>query len=306
MFETLIPKPMMQHYISLLLKHRRLVLSGPSGTGKSYLASRLAEYLVDRSVREVTNGIAVTFNMQRQSCKVMEKGCPWWIITFFHLASFWWLLLSTIVFLVLRICNFIYLTWLIRLIENPAHRRVHLLSFWMTFMTHPPLVSLSMGLLLANITNGTLPEKMLDVFFLALLKVWFKFSKPLIVFAIFVYSPYIIGTSNQPIKMIANHGLHLSFRFVTEVFAFSIPVLFLNVPLYHDTLYHYIHLDFTLYFQSTLLFQILNCNIFSSSGWWLSPTMWNQQMASWCATCTGSWWSRSMKAAWTMMTWSGC
>lgn len=64
----------MQHYISLLLKHRRLVLSGPSGTGKSYLASRLAEYLVDRSAREVTNGIAVTFNMHRQSCKVIEKG----------------------------------------------------------------------------------------------------------------------------------------------------------------------------------------------------------------------------------------
>lgn len=42
-FETLIPKPMMQHYISLLLKHRRLILSGPSGTGKTYLTNRLAE-----------------------------------------------------------------------------------------------------------------------------------------------------------------------------------------------------------------------------------------------------------------------
>lgn len=60
----------MQHYISLLLKHRRLILSGPSGTGKTYLASRLAEYLVDRSAREVTHGIVVTFNMHRQSCKV--------------------------------------------------------------------------------------------------------------------------------------------------------------------------------------------------------------------------------------------
>lgn len=67
---------MMQHYISLLLKHRRLILSGPSGTGKSYLASRLAEYLVDRSAREVTDGIAVTFNMHRQSCKVTESDVP--------------------------------------------------------------------------------------------------------------------------------------------------------------------------------------------------------------------------------------
>ncbi|KAK2526431.1 Nav1 [Columba guinea] len=56
-FETLIPKPMMQHYISLLLKHRRLILSGPSGTGKTYLTNRLAEYLVERSGRDVTEGI---------------------------------------------------------------------------------------------------------------------------------------------------------------------------------------------------------------------------------------------------------
>lgn len=69
-FETLIPKPMIQHYISLLLKHRRIILSGPSGTGKSYLSSRLAEYLVERSAREVTPAIAVSFNMHRQTCKV--------------------------------------------------------------------------------------------------------------------------------------------------------------------------------------------------------------------------------------------
>ncbi|KAK2086248.1 Neuron navigator 1 [Saguinus oedipus] len=71
-FETLIPKPMMQHYISLLLKHRRLVLSGPSGTGKTYLTNRLAEYLVERSGREVTEGIVSTFNMHQQSCKDLQ------------------------------------------------------------------------------------------------------------------------------------------------------------------------------------------------------------------------------------------
>ena len=72
-FETLIPKAMMQHYISLLLKHRRIILSGPSGTGKSYLTTRLAEYLVERSAREVGAGIVVTFNMHRQSCKVRTQ-----------------------------------------------------------------------------------------------------------------------------------------------------------------------------------------------------------------------------------------
>ena len=28
----------------------------------------------------------------------------------------------------------------------------------------------------------------------------------------FCYSPYIIGTTNQCVKMASNHGLHLSFR----------------------------------------------------------------------------------------------
>lgn len=80
-FETLIPKPMMQHYISLLLKHRRLILSGPSGTGKTYLTNRLAEYLVERSGRDVTEGIVSTFNMHQQSCKVRvcsSQECPCW------------------------------------------------------------------------------------------------------------------------------------------------------------------------------------------------------------------------------------
>lgn len=79
-FETMIPKPMTLHYISLLLKHRRLVLSGPSGTGKTYLAQRLAHYLLQRSRLDSSEAdretcvlgrsAAVTFNMHRQSQKV--------------------------------------------------------------------------------------------------------------------------------------------------------------------------------------------------------------------------------------------
>lgn len=34
-------------------------------------------------------------------------------------------------------------------------------------------------------------------------------SLPLLLFP---HSPYIIGTTNQPVKMTPNHGLHLSFR----------------------------------------------------------------------------------------------
>ena len=49
-FEALIPKSIMQRYISLLVEHRRIILCGPSGTGKTYLAQKLAEYLIRRYV----------------------------------------------------------------------------------------------------------------------------------------------------------------------------------------------------------------------------------------------------------------
>ncbi|XP_054317875.1 neuron navigator 1 isoform X8 [Pongo pygmaeus] len=147
-FETLIPKPMMQHYISLLLKHRRLVLSGPSGTGKTYLTNRLAEYLVERSGREVTEGIVSTFNMHQQSCKDLQ----------------------------------LYLSNLANQIDRE------------TGIGDVPLVilldDLSEAGSISELVNGALTC---------------KYHK----------CPYIIGTTNQPIKMTPNHGLHLSFRMLT-------------------------------------------------------------------------------------------
>ncbi|XP_048879188.1 LOW QUALITY PROTEIN: neuron navigator 1-like [Brienomyrus brachyistius] len=147
-FETLIPKPMMQHYISLLLKHRRLIMSGPSGTGKTYLSSRLAEYLVERSGREVTEGIVVTYNMHRQSCKDLQ----------------------------------LYLSNLANQIDRE------------TSTGDVPLVILlddiSDAVSISELVNGALTC---------------KYHK----------CPYIIGTTNQPVKMTPNHGLHLSFRMVT-------------------------------------------------------------------------------------------
>lgn len=145
---------MMQHYISLLLKHRRLVLSGPSGTGKSYLATHLAEYLVDRSAREVTDGIVVTFNMHRQSCKVKtEQRLP---VNLLWISSFCDLFSPCCLFNVssLRICSFICPTWPIRLTGTSARRTYRWLSSWMIFTTRLPSVNLSTVLSLANITNG--------------------------------------------------------------------------------------------------------------------------------------------------------
>ncbi|XP_038604646.1 neuron navigator 1 isoform X2 [Tachyglossus aculeatus] len=147
-FETLVPKPMVQHYISLLLKHRRLVLSGPSGTGKTYLTNRLAEYLVERSGREATEGIVSTFNMHQQSCKDLQ----------------------------------LYLSNLANQIDRE------------TGIGDVPLVilldDLSEAGSISELVNGALTC---------------KYHK----------CPYIIGTTNQPVKMTPNHGLHLSFRMLT-------------------------------------------------------------------------------------------
>jgi len=46
--ETLMPKALLQQYVSLLMDSKRLVLSGPSGSGKSYLAVRLAQHVAFR------------------------------------------------------------------------------------------------------------------------------------------------------------------------------------------------------------------------------------------------------------------
>uniref|UniRef100_A0A671K7P6 Neuron navigator 1 n=1 Tax=Sinocyclocheilus anshuiensis TaxID=1608454 RepID=A0A671K7P6_9TELE len=146
-FETLIPKPMMQHYISLLLKHRRLILSGPSGTGKTYLTNRLAEYLVERSAREVTPAITTTFNMHRQSCKDLQ----------------------------------LYLADLANQIDRESST------------AEIPLV-----VILDDVHDATSLSELVNGALTC------KYHK----------CPYIIGTTNQPVKMTPNHGLHLSFRMV--------------------------------------------------------------------------------------------
>lgn len=60
-FDSLIPRSIVHRYISLLTEHRRLILCGPSGTGKSYLARRLAEFLVARAGRGNPSEAIATF-----------------------------------------------------------------------------------------------------------------------------------------------------------------------------------------------------------------------------------------------------
>ncbi|XP_077580628.1 neuron navigator 1 [Stigmatopora nigra] len=155
-FETLIPKPMMLHYIGLLTKHRRLILSGPSGTGKTYLAQHLAHYLVQRSrndssERDGENSpaarcAAVSFNMHRQTQKELQG----------------------------------YLSDLANRIDRENSADLPLVVI---------IDDISDTAAISELINGALTC---------------KYHK----------CPYIIGTTNQSVKMSSNHGLHLSFRMV--------------------------------------------------------------------------------------------
>lgn len=69
-FDTLIPKPIIQRYLNLLMEHRRIILSGPSGTGKSFLAAKLAEYIISQMGLEVTEHNVASFNVDQNSSKV--------------------------------------------------------------------------------------------------------------------------------------------------------------------------------------------------------------------------------------------
>ncbi|MGH0147045.1 UNVERIFIED_CONTAM: hypothetical protein FKN15_009404 [Acipenser sinensis] len=72
-FDTLIPKTISQRYLNLLMEHRRIILSGPSGTGKTFLANKLAEYVVCKSGRENREGNIASFNVDHKSSKELRQ-----------------------------------------------------------------------------------------------------------------------------------------------------------------------------------------------------------------------------------------
>lgn len=71
-FEALIPRGVAQRLVSLLAEHRRLVLCGAPGTGKSHLAARLAEFHAQSQGRDPAEAVA-TFNVDNKSAKELRQ-----------------------------------------------------------------------------------------------------------------------------------------------------------------------------------------------------------------------------------------
>ncbi|KAG7209342.1 hypothetical protein KM043_015445 [Ampulex compressa] len=71
--DTLIPRLIVQRLISLLTEHRRIILCGLSGTGKSYLAGKLAHALVDADSDAKDAAAVATFNVDHKSSKELRQ-----------------------------------------------------------------------------------------------------------------------------------------------------------------------------------------------------------------------------------------
>ncbi|KAK9498641.1 hypothetical protein O3M35_003227 [Rhynocoris fuscipes] len=64
---------MLDALIRRAFKYRRIILCGSSGTGKSYLANKLAEFLAIRAGKESTAEAVATFNVEHKSSKELRQ-----------------------------------------------------------------------------------------------------------------------------------------------------------------------------------------------------------------------------------------
>jgi hypothetical protein len=71
-YDTLVPKNVMQRYVSLLLEFKNLLFCGPNGANKSYIARKIAEYLVKRHNKNIETSIAY-FNVENKSSKELKQ-----------------------------------------------------------------------------------------------------------------------------------------------------------------------------------------------------------------------------------------
>ena len=70
-FISLLPRSFLQHQVSAISKHQRAIIVGPPQSGKTFLATKLAEYLVLKSGRELTSdsvSLLLTNKATTQQC----------------------------------------------------------------------------------------------------------------------------------------------------------------------------------------------------------------------------------------------
>ena len=74
-FETLTPKAIIQRYVSLLLEHKRGIFSGPTGAGKTFMALRIANFVVNKSKKESVATFAVQRNNVPEMKDFLQRMC---------------------------------------------------------------------------------------------------------------------------------------------------------------------------------------------------------------------------------------
>lgn len=71
-YDTLVPKNVMQRYISLIMDYKNLLFCGPSGTSKSYIARKIGEYLVKRLDKELEHSIAY-YDVENKTIRELKQ-----------------------------------------------------------------------------------------------------------------------------------------------------------------------------------------------------------------------------------------
>ena len=77
-YDTLVPKSVLQRYISLISEHKNLLFCGPNGTNKSYVARKIAEYLLRRQQQQRSPAKSqhleiVYFNVDNKTSKDLKQ-----------------------------------------------------------------------------------------------------------------------------------------------------------------------------------------------------------------------------------------
>jgi hypothetical protein len=72
-YDTLVPKSVLQRYVSLVTEHKNLLLCGPQGTNKSYIARKLAEFLVKRERGSGDDGSLIYFDVANRSSHELKQ-----------------------------------------------------------------------------------------------------------------------------------------------------------------------------------------------------------------------------------------